>query len=301
MVYALLMENTTLKIHLIDGTYELFRNYFGPPKGLSPAGMEVGAVRGLCRTLLALITKEKATHIGIAFDHVIESFRNRLFEGYKTGEGMPEDLYKQFPLAERAAKAMGFVVWPMVEFEADDALCTAAARWANDERVSQVLICSPDKDLAQCVIQDRVVCVDRRRELLLNEDGVKEKFGVPPGLIPDYLALIGDTADGIPGIPKWGEKATVALLQRYGSLEGIPAKAWDIKIRGAEKLAESLQAHQREALLYRVLATLRRDVPLAETLEDLEWRGADQAALTQLCQELGEVQLLTRIPRWRAC
>jgi 5'-3' exonuclease len=294
------MENTKLKLHLIDGTYELFRNYFGPPKGLSPTGVEVGAVRGLCRTLLALITKEKATHIGIAFDTVVESFRNKLFAGYKTGEGMPDDLYKQFPLAERAAKAMGFVVWPMVDFEADDALCTAAARWSNDEHVGQVLVCSPDKDLAQCVVADRVVCVDRRREITLNESGVKEKFGVPPSFIPDYLALLGDAADGIPGIPKWGEKATVALLQRYGALESIPANNWDIKIRGAEKLAESLQKHQAEAALYKVLATLRRDVPLTETLADLEWRGADKEALTEVCQEIGEVQLLTRIPRWRA-
>lgn len=291
------MEN--LKLHLIDGTYELFRNYFGPPKGLSPTGVEVGAVRGLCRTLLALITKEKATHIGIAFDQIIESFRNKLFAGYKTGEGMPDDLYKQFPLAERAAKAMGFVVWPMVEFEADDALCTAAARWGNDARVAQVLVCSPDKDLAQCVIGDRIVCVDRRREITLNEAAVKEKFGVPPSLIPDYLGLIGDAADGIPGIPKWGEKATVALLAHYGSLEAIPEKDWDLKIRGADKLAESLRTHQKEAALYKVLATLRRDVPLTETLEDLEWRGADQEALTEICKEIGEVQLLTRIPRWR--
>ena len=294
------MENTKPKLHLIDGTYELFRNYFGPPRGLSPKGVEVGAVRGLCRTLLALITKEKATHIGIAFDQVIESFRNKLFAGYKTGEGMPDDLYKQFPLAEKAAKAMGFVVWPMIDFEADDALCTAAARWSKDERVGQVLVCSPDKDLAQCVVAERVVCVDRRRELTLNEAGVKEKFGVSPLLIPDYLALIGDAADGIPGIPKWGEKATVTLLQRYGALENIPASGWDIKIRGAEKLAESLQKYQAEAALYKVLATLRRDVPLTETLEDLEWRGADKEALTEVCQELGEVQLLTRIPRWRA-
>jgi 5'-3' exonuclease len=290
------MQN--IKIHLIDGTYELFRNYFGAPKVSSPKGVEVGAVRGLCRTLLALVTKEKATHVGVAFDHVIESFRNKLFDGYKTGEGIPEELALQFPLAERAASAMGFVMWPMVEFEADDALSSAAHKFKDDPRVEQILLCSPDKDLAQCV-GGKVFCLDRRREITLDEAGVRAKFGVSPSSIADFLALVGDTADGIPGIPKFGEKAAAAVLSAYQTIEKIPDSGWSVSIRGADKLSETLRQNKEKALLYKTLATLRNDAPIQESLEDLEWRGAHQKELTELCDELGEVALLTRIKKWR--
>lgn len=287
-------------IHLVDGTYELFRNYFGAPSATVNGG-EVGAVRGLCRTLLSLLTKEGATHVACAFDQVIESFRNTLFPGYKTGEGMPYQLWMQFPLAERAAHALGVVVWAMTEFEADDAIATGAARWAHAEGVSQVILCSPDKDLAQCVEGSRVVCLDRRREQTMDEAGVHAKFGVGPASIPDYLALVGDSADGIPGIPRWGEKAAAAVLARYLHIEEIPddAARWEIKVRGAASLAESLRTRRQDAMLYKTLATLRRDVPLPERLEDLEWRGARRAALSALCQETGDSQLMARVPRWR--
>ncbi|HEY7514451.1 MAG TPA: flap endonuclease, partial [Vicinamibacteria bacterium] len=196
-----------MRVHLVDGTYELFRCYYGAPPARCPAGREVGAIHGLLRSLAALVSDDTVTHVGIAFDHVIESFRNDLFPGYKTGEGIEPDLWAQFPLAEEASRALGLVVWPMVEFEADDALATAAARFAADPRVDQVVICTPDKDLAQCVTGRRVVCLDRRRRLLMDEDGVVAKFGVPPSSIPDWLALVGDTSDGIPGVPRFGPKS----------------------------------------------------------------------------------------------
>lgn len=291
----------TLKLHLIDGTYELFRAFFGAPSSLDARGREVGATRGILRTFLGLLRDESATHVACAFDHEIESFRNRLFDGYKTGEGIPPELFAQFPLAERAAHAVGFVVWPMMDFEADDALATAAALWQDDPQVEQIVICSPDKDLAQCVTGQRVVMLDRRRRILMDEAGVREKFGVAPVSIPDYLALVGDSADGIPGIPRWGPKAASVLLDRFTTIEQIPRDPsfWGIDVRGRDALAESLNVRRSEAELYRTLAVLRRDVPLEETLEDLEWRGARREELVSLCGELGETDLLDRVPRWR--
>ncbi|MBK8230994.1 MAG: flap endonuclease [Candidatus Eisenbacteria bacterium] len=290
-----------MKLHLVDGTYELFRAHFGAPPSVDSAGRSVGATRGLLRTLLGLLRDEAATHVAIAFDEKIESFRNHLFAGYKTGEGIEPELLSQFPLAERAAHALGFVVWPMVEFEADDALATAAARWTQDPSVEQIVLCSPDKDLAQCVAGDRIVMLDRRKRAVMNEEGVATKFGVPPRSIPDWLALVGDAADGIPGVARWGPKSAAALLAKFGTIDRIPIDpaAWEVTVRGRESLAESLNAHRGEADLYRTLATLRRDVPLRENLGELEWRGARRPELIELCGELDEKELLSRVPRWR--
>jgi 5'-3' exonuclease len=282
-----------MKLHLVDGTYELFRTHFGAPPARAPDGREVGATLGLLRTLLALLRQPDVSHVACAFDSVIESFRNDLFAGYKTGEGVPRELLAQFPLAERAAEALGVVVWRMVEFEADDALATAAARWLHEDGVEQVVICSPDKDLTQCVRGTRVVCLDRRRQRLLDEQGVIDKFGVPPQSIPDYLALVGDSADGYPGIPGWGAKSAAALLRRYGRLEAIPddARSWDVGLRGAATLAATLRGRRADAALFKRLATLRDDVPLAESLDDLRWRGARREPLESLCRELGDGEL----------
>ncbi len=274
----------------MDGTYELFRAYFGAPRASSPDGREVGAVRGLVRSLLALLREDGVSHVAVAFDHVIESFRNELFPGYKTSAGVPEDLLAQFQPAEDAVRALGVTVWSMVEFEADDALATAAARWADAPGVERILLCTPDKDLAQCVRGRRVVGFDRMRRRLLDEDGVRQRDGVSPGSIPDWLALVGDSADGIPGLPRWGERSASAVLGRYGHLEAIPEfpHRWEVPVRGAVALAESLRQHRPEALLYRTLATLRTDVPLAEDLEAIRWRGPDPAALAGLEAALGE-------------
>ncbi len=290
-----------MRVHLVDGTYELFRCYYGAPPARSPAGREVGATRGLLRTLAALLAEPGVTHVACAFDHVIESFRNELFDGYKTGDGVPDELMSQFPLAERAADALGVVVWPMVPFEADDALATAAARWAEAPGVEQVVICSPDKDLCQCVRAARVVCLDRRQKKVLDADGVRAKHGVEPESIPDWLALVGDDADGIPGVPGWGAKSAAALLARYQRIEAIPDDVadWDVLPRGAVALAGTLRAHRTEAALYKTLATLRTDVPLAETLADLEWHGARRDALTGLCREIGDEDFLDRDRRFR--
>lgn len=286
-----------MQLHLIDGTYELFRAHFGAPSARSPDGREVGATRGLLRSFASLLREPEVTHVAVAYDHVVESFRNDLFEGYKTGEGMDPELHAQFPLAERASRALGIVTWPMVEFEADDAIATAAARYGADSRVERVVICSPDKDLCQCVEGERIVSFDRRKRALLDREGVVAKFGIPPEAIPDYLALVGDAADGIPGIPRWGAKSSASVLARYLSVDAIPddVEAWDVKVRGAKALAENLAAHREEARLYRELATLRRDVPLAESLDELRWGGVDRPALVALCEEIGERQLLDRI------
>jgi 5'-3' exonuclease len=289
------------RIHLIDGTYELFRAYFGAPAALGPDGSEVGATRGILRSLLSLLREDGVSHVACAFDHVIESFRNELFAGYKTGDGVPAELMAQFPLAERAAHALGLVVWPMVEFEADDALATAAAHFGASLKVEQVLICTPDKDMAQCVRCSRIVCFDRMRRRTLDEAAVVEKFGVLPASIPDWLALVGDDVDGIPGVPRWGSKSASALLARYGHLEKIPDQEtqWTVAVRGAAALAESLREHREEAALYRRLATLRTDVPLAEGIEDLRWRGALRPELTGLCHEIGDDSFVERVHRWR--
>ena len=277
-----------MKLHLVDGTFELFRAYYGRPGALSPSGMEVGATRGLMASLASLAAEPEVSHVAVAFDHVIESFRNQLFAGYKTSEGIEPELFAQFGLAEEAAAALGFVVWPMIEFEADDALATAAARFAD--QVEQVVICSPDKDLTQCVRGERVVCVDRIRGTVLDAAGVQAKFGVGPAAIPDYLALVGDSADGIPGIPRWGAKSAATLLARYGSLDSIPKRAadWDVKVRGAEVLAENLSSSMEAARLYRTLATLRTDVPLGQDLPTLQYRGAPAPALAEFCARVGE-------------
>jgi 5'-3' exonuclease len=286
-----------MRVHLVDGTYELFRSYFGAPKATVDGLGEVGAVRGLLRSLLALAREDAVTHVACAFDHVIESFRNELFPGYKTAEGVPEDLLAQFPLAERAAHALGLVVWPMVEFEADDALATAAARYGADPSVERVLICTPDKDLAQCVQGTRVVCFDRMRRKLLDEDGVLAKFGVAPASIPDWLALVGDSADGIPGIPRWGEKAAASLLAHYEHIEAIPDEesSWAVSVRGAAALAASLRGLRTEAILYRTLATLRRDAPISEDLEALRWRGVRAPELEALCNVIGDTSFRDRV------
>jgi 5'-3' exonuclease len=290
-----------MKIYLVDGTYELFRNHFGAPSKKASDGREVGATLGLLRSLLALLNRPEVTHVACAFDHVIESFRNRIFPAYKTGEGVAPDLLAQFTLAEEAVAALGLTVWSMVEFEADDALASGAARFKDASGVEQIVICSPDKDLAQLVVGDRVVCWDRRRDTVLNEEGVLEKFGVLPASIPDWLALVGDAADGYPGVPGWGAKSASAVLSQFGHLEAIPADAreWGLPIGRASRLAESLAAHEDEVRLYRTLATLREDVPLEETLDDLAWQGAWDR-LTAICHACGEETLPKRIPRWRS-
>ena len=289
-----------MRVHLVDGTYELFRSYFGAPKALHD-GVEVGATRGIMRSLHSLLREDGVTHVGIAFDTVIESFRNDLFEGYKTSFGVPDDLMSQFPLAERASEALGVVVWRMVEFEADDALATFAARAASDPTVDQVVICSPDKDLRQCVRGTRVVCLDRMRRTVIDEAGVVEKFGVPPSCIPDWLALVGDSADGYPGVPRWGARSASTMLAYYGHLEAIPddVSKWKVTVRGAAALAESLRQHRIDVALYKTLATLREDVPLAETIEDLRWQGARRDDLVAFCDEIGDAELAERVERWR--
>jgi 5'-3' exonuclease len=287
-----------MKLHLVDGTYELFRAFFGPPPRTAPDGREVGALVGLLHTLLSLLDDPEVTHVGVAFDHVIESFRNELYAGYKTGDGLPEVLTSQFWPAEDLCRALGLVVWPMIEHEADDALATAAARFRDE--VDQVVICSPDKDLAQCVVGDRVVLLDRMRRKLTDEAGVVEKFGVPPASIPDWLGLVGDAADGIPGVPKWGAKSAAAVLARWRHVEAIPASAadWGVAVRGAESLAESLRAHRDEAALWVRLATLSTGARVPESLDDLRWRGADRS-LEDVVRGLGEERALARVSRWR--
>ena len=289
-----------MKVHLVDGTYELFRAYFAMPKSVGPAGQPTGAVRGLIQTLLALLRQDDVTHVACAFDSVITSFRNDLFDGYKTGEDTPDALRTQFELAERAAAALGIVVWPMVEFEADDAIATAALRWMDAPDVSQVVVCSPDKDLAQIVSGNKVVSLDRRRDTELDEDGVIAKFGVPPASIPDYLALVGDSADGIPGVQRWGAKSAAQVLMEYRHIEDIPddVNLWSIKVRGANTLVQNLAEHRAAAALYKELATLRMDVPINESLGDLAWKGARRTEFQTLCVELGFDRLIDAPHRW---
>jgi 5'-3' exonuclease len=289
-----------VQVHLIDGTYELFRAWFGAPQAQAH-GREVGAVRSMVRSFSLLLSRpaqarpngERSrlpmTHVGVAFDHVIESFRNDLFDGYKTGEGLPEGLVGQFELAERASAALGLAVWPMIEFEADDALATAAHRLAADPAVERVLITAVDKDLCQCVIGDRVVCWDRFKDQVLDEPGVIAKHGVAPASIPDLLALVGDTADGIPGLEGWGKSSAGKLLSIYRHIPDIPDDhaAWKSPPRGADRLARALREHRAEAALYRTLATLRVDCPIACDAEAVTWRGVDHAKLDGICEELG--------------
>jgi len=286
-----------MKIHLIDGTYELFRGFYGPPPRKAPDGREVGATVSLLNSLIALLSDADVTHLGVAFDHEIESFRNQMYDGYKTGEGVNPHLLAQFDLAEEAVRVLGVVVWPMVEFEADDALAAAVAKFQSNPAVEQVVICSPDKDLAQLVTGGRVVCWDRRRAIVYDEPAVIEKYGVAPASIPDWLALVGDAADGIPGIPAWGAKSSAAVLRRYRHIEDIPTDvgSWDIKLRGAARLSENLNAQRDQAMLFRRLTTLRTDVTIEETIEDLRWKGPT-GEFVRLCEEIGVEKLPERLP-----
>jgi 5'-3' exonuclease len=263
-----------MDVHLVDGTYELFRHFFAMPAAADINGQEVGAVRGVLTSVLSMI-ESGATHIGVATDHVVESFRNDLYPGYKTSEGVAPELLSQFPVVEEALEAMGVMVWPMVRCEADDALASAAAKAAQDDRVKQVFICTPDKDLSQCVVGTRVVQMDRRRNILRDEAGVVAKFGVKPQSIPDYLAVVGDSADGFPGVPGWGIKAAALTLSQYLHLEDIPKgwQEWHPSIKRARVLSESLFNAWSDALLFRTLATLRLDVPVFDAVEDLRWKG----------------------------
>ncbi len=286
-----------MKVHLVDVTYELFRAYFGAPKLASPDDREVGAVRGLLGSMLYLLHQEGATHVACASDTVIRSFRNDLYAGYKTEAGVPLDLLAQFPLAEEGLRALGLVVWGMIELEADDALAAGAVRYAAE--VDQVIIATPDKDLAQCVDGTRVVLYDRRGKRILDEAAVRAKWGVAPRSIPDWLALVGDTSDGYPGIPGWGEKTASAVLAVYEHIEAIPddAGAWRLQVRGADRLAAALASRRVEAALYKRLATLRTDVPPAEPLAELEWRGA-RPEMRDFCGRQGYNDLVERVSRW---
>jgi len=263
-----------MDVHLVDGTYELFRHFFAIPPAVDVSGQEIAAVRGVLTSVLSMIERG-ATHIAVATDHVVESFRNDLYPGYKTSEGVPQELLSQFPILEEALEAMGVMVWPMVYYEADDALASAAMKAAQDGRVTQVLICTPDKDLGQCVVGTRVVQLDRRRDIVRDEAGVVAKFGVKPQSIPDYLAVVGDTADGFPGVAGWGVKAASLTFSQYSHLEDIPRnwREWHPSIRKSRLLSESLFNSWNDALLFRTLATLRLDVPVFETIEDLRWKG----------------------------
>jgi 5'-3' exonuclease len=283
-----------MDVHLIDGTYELFRYFFAVPSAKDAAGQEIGAVRGVLGSVLSMI-EAGATHLGVATDHVVESFRNDLYFGYKTSEGVAPELLSQFPILEEALQAMGVLVWPMVEFEADDALASAAAKAAQDDRVTRVIICTPDKDLGQSVVGSRVVQLDRRRDALRDEAGVLTKFGVKPQSIPDYLAVVGDSADGFPGIAGWGPKAAALVFSRYPHLEDIPkdGRDWDPSIRRATRLAESLFTAWDDALLFRTLATLRLDVPVFESIDDLLWKGP-RPEFEKMCKRLSAPELLRR-------
>ncbi len=288
-----------MEIYLVDGTYELFRAYFALPKLESPDGMPVGAVRGLVQSMLSLLRENQVTHIACAFDSVIRSFRNDMFHGYKTGEGTPPDLLEQFPLAEQAVASLGIPVWPMVEFEADDAIATAVSRLRGDPSVQRIIICSPDKDLAQMVEGERIVCLDRRRREVIDEEGVLDKFGVLPESIPDLLALTGDSADGIPGLPRWGSKTSSTVLASYSHLEDIPTSGpWDVPVRGATALQTILSEEYESALLYRELATLRRDVPISANTRDLQWDGVRRGEYEALCEDLGFGRLASTPHRW---
>jgi 5'-3' exonuclease len=292
-----------MKIHLVDATYELFRAHYAPrPDVLGTGGQILSGVSGLCDQLLYLLREEGATHVAAATDRVIESFRNDLFPGYKSSAGMDPALLAQFPIAEAAIEALGVVLWPMVEFEADDAIGAAAARFGADPAVEQIVICTPDKDMAQCVVDDRIVLRDRRRAITYDRDGVLEKWGVEPASIPDFLALVGDTSDGYPGLPGWGAKSTAAVLRRYGSIDAIPARAsdWDVKgVTGTVRLAAVLAEQHEAAILYRTLARLRLDTPIPQrTAAELEWKGAPRAAWEAFCDRWGLARLRSRPHRW---
>src|SRR6476660_5636363 len=288
-----------MDVHLIDGTYELFRHFFALPPAKDVDGQEVSAVRGVLTSVLSMV-EAGVTHIGVATDHVVESFRNDLYAGYKTSEGVPEELLSQFPILEEALEAMGVVVWPMVEFEADDALASAASRAAKDDRVRQVFICTPDKDLAQSVVGTRVVQLDRRRNIVYDEAGVVAKFGVKPQSIPDYLAAVGDSADGYPGLAGWGAKAAGLAFSQYLHFEDIPKdwKDWHSSIKRARALAESLFGAWDDALLFRTLATLRLDAPVFNAVEDLLWKGP-RPNFEETCRRIKAPELARRVANVR--
>jgi 5'-3' exonuclease len=275
-----------VKVYLLDGTYELFRHYLALPSHVKRAGQEVAAARGVVNSVLSLISAG-AQYIAVATDHVVESFRNDLWPHYKDSSGIEEELLSQFGLLEDSLEAMGVVVWPMVEYEADDALAAGAAMAAADERVEQVLVCTPDKDLAQCVEGERVVQFDRRKRAIIDEEGVIAKFGVAPKSIPDYLGLVGDAADGFPGLPGWGAKSTATVLARYGHIEEIPARAsdWEVEVRGAARLAATLVERYEEALLFRKLATLVTEGPVDDDVDRLKWSGPT-AEFVPVCEVL---------------
>jgi 5'-3' exonuclease len=287
-----------MDVHLVDGTYELFRQYFGQPPRQAEDGQEIGAVRGVLLSLLGM-RAEGATHVGVATDHVVESFRNDLWPGYKTGEGIESELRSQFEILETAVEALGLQVWPMVELEADDALASAAAVAAEDPAVDRVIICTPDKDLAQCVVGGRVVQLDRRKNLVTDEDGVWAKFGVAPGSIPDWLALVGDSADGFPGLAGWGKRSASVVLAHYGTFDAVPdaVASWDRSVReslrGAASLAARLAEDRDKALLFRDLATLRRDPSLLDQVATLRWQGPN-AGFEEVCQRLRDPKLAER-------
>ena len=286
-----------MRIHLVDGTYELFRSHFGAPPRQDSTGREVGATVGLLRSLWLLLSTPGVTHVACAFDHVIESFRNELYAGYKTSAGVDPDLLAQFELAERASRALGLVVWPMVEFEADDAIAAAAARFREAPGVDQVVLCSPDKDLAQSVIGERVVCWDRRRDIVLNAAGVTAKFGVPPASIPDWLALVGDAADGFPGVPGWGAKSAAAVLTRFGHLDAIPDDPAAARSPGGAcgpPRGEPAGGPRRRAAVPSPGDTAARRADRARSVADLEWRGVS-SDFARLCAELGDEGLARRV------
>ena len=289
-----------MRLHVIDGTFELFRAHYSKRPGrFAPDGMDVKGTVGVVSSLIGLLDDpdEQVTHIAVAFDNPIESFRNEEFAGYKSGEGMEPAIVAQFDLVEDAVAAIGVTVWSMDRYEADDALATAAKRWRD--QVAQVRIMTPDKDLGQCVTGNRVVQVDRMRRRVIDEDGVMAKNGVPPASIPDWLALVGDTADGIPGVPGFGAKTAAALLSRYGTVEAIPPHSvhWDVKVRGAMRLASTLNERREDAALYKHLATLVEDVPMSETLDDLRWQGAHRDRFQELERRVGTLPMQPRL--WR--
>jgi 5'-3' exonuclease len=290
-----------MKLHLVDATFELFRAFYSRPPRRAPDGRPVNAVQGLIDSMLSLLREDDLTHIGAATDYVIESWRNDVFPGYKSSAGIDRALLAQFRDAERALDALGIAVWPMVEDEADDGIATAVERFGDDPRLEQVVICSVDKDLAQLVDGERIVLRDRMRRVTYDEAGVVTKFGVKPDSIPDYLALVGDSSDGYPGLPGWGSKSAAAVLAKFEHIDAIPPSVldWQVDIRNASRLAATLAEHGREAALYRTLATLKRDSALATaSLDDLEWRGVPRDKFVALCEELGFDTVRERVHRW---
>ena len=289
-----------MKIHLVDGTYELFRAHFGAPPKKTPDGMEIGATLGMIRSMMLLLSNPEVTHVAVAFDHVIESFRNKMYPSYKSSEGVDPVILNQFALTEKLVSALGLVIWPQVKFEADDAIATAVAKFRKSKSVEQIVICSVDKDLMQMVDGKKVVSWDRRREITLDEKGVVEKFGVSPESIPDYLALVGDAADGFTGIKGWGAKSTATVLAKFKHIEAIPEdpEKLPLSLGRATTLINNLQENYDDALLFKELSTLRVDVPLKEKLSDLKWQGA-HPRLKKLCKELGDERIPERVTKWR--